>query len=59
MYSYVYSLNRYIFIPANPKVVHILYSADLSAKNVFVEAQTYLFVFLWVHVVILSDSFGS
>ena len=28
----------------NPKVVFFLFSADLSSKNVFVEAKTYLHV---------------
>ena len=36
-----------------------MYSADLNSKNVFVEAKTYLFVFLWVRLAIFSDSFGS
>ena len=56
MYIYIII---YIYIPGNPKVVKKMYSADLSSKNVLVEAKTYLFVFLWVHVAILSDSFGS
>ena len=53
-----------ILLPGNPKVVKFLYSADLSSKNIFVEAKTYLYVenvfvyfLLWVHVVILSDRF--
>ena len=55
----------YTCLPGNPKVEFFWYSADLSSKNVFVEAKTYLYVenvfvfLLWAHVVILSDSFGS
>ena len=36
--------NIHISIPGNPKVVKCVYSADLSSKNVFVEAKTYLYV---------------
>ena len=62
-------------MPGNPKVPRLqkyMYSADLSSKNIFVEAKPYLYVqnmlyiqvnvfvgFLWVDILIFSDRFGS
>ena len=48
------------------QVATFLYSADLSSKNVFVEAKFFLYaetmhllVFLWLGLLIVSDRLGS
>ena len=48
-----------MMFPGSPKVVKKLYSADLSSKMYLLRQKRNLFVFPWVHVVILSNSFGN